>query len=271
MAIQQPRNTPAPEIKVFDMRALWRLGFWGSSAAMALAAVVIVTQSDIGTQRLQVAIANIRDPALPARTAVAQVAPRNTDAENEARRLSETVRALAADRDRLQKRIAGLERNLEDMTGSIRVASAATRAATPTPAPAAAPPKTAQPAAASSTPNVPLLQTFPPAIVTASVETAWPSDEPSAPKEFGVDIGGASSIETLRANWLAVKARFGPLFVGMRPVVGVRERKSGQAELRLIVGPLPSNAAAAKLCATLSLAQSVCHPAAFEGQRLAAR
>ena len=45
--------------------------------------------------------------------------------ENETRRLSETVQALTADRDRLLARVASLERSLEDVTSSIKRQAAA--------------------------------------------------------------------------------------------------------------------------------------------------
>ena len=281
MAIKAQLPTPNTEkaskveIKPFDMHALWRLGFWGSSAAVALAAVVIVTQSDTGTQRLQVAIANITDSSAPAPIAVAQLIPRKTETDAETRRLADNIRTLTADRDRLLARVGGLERSLDDMTGSIRAANAANRASAPTPAPVIAPPKTAPvatSAAPAAPPAAPALQTFPPPLVTVSVTPTWPSAErPSGPGGIGIDLGGAASIGGLRAQWLAIKAQHGPLLVGMQPVVIMRETQGGSPELRLIVGPLANGAAAAALCATLNAARAACRPAAYEGQRLATR
>ncbi len=243
MAIKAQVAAPKPKNKPFDMRALWRLGFWGSSAAVALAAVVIVTQSDTGAQRLQVAVANVRDPAMPALPTIAQLIPRDADSAGETRRLAAAVRDLRNDRDRLLTRIAGLERNLDDMTGSIKTAPASARSEAHT--------ASAAPAITNVTPA--------------------PAELTAARMEFGADIGGAASMEALRSQWAAAKANHGPLFEGLLPVVGVNESRPGMPELRLIVGPLANAAAAAKLCTTLAAARMACRAAVFEGQRLAAR
>lgn len=261
MALKAQPPTPKRNNRPFDMYALWRLGFWGSSAAVALAAAAIVLQSDIGAQRLQVAIASARDLASPAPPAAAELTPRNLDAESETRQLAEAVRVLTSDRDRLLTRVAGLERNLDDITGSIKAA----------PAPASAP-ALPSPPAPSMAAIAPLLPNFPPAISGEGATAAWPI-APAGPaasrSEFGVDIGGAASMEALRAQWAAAKARHGPLFEAMQPLASTRQSRSGLPELRLIVGPLPDAAAAAKLCAALAAARASCRSAVFEGQRLA--
>ena len=85
---------------------------------------------------------------------------------------------------------------------------------------------------------------------------------------IGVDIGGAASMQALRAQWTTAKANYGLLFEGLRPVVAVREIRPGVPELRLILGPLANTAAAAKLCAALAAAHVSCRKTVFEGQRL---
>ena len=95
---------------------------------------------------------------------------------------------------------------------------------------------------------------------------------PGSKTEFGLDLGGASTIEGLRALWSHGPAAARPLLEGLRPVVQLREsRAPGGIELRLVAGPLPNAAAAARLCATLTAAGAPCQPAVFDGQRLAAR
>ena len=261
MAIKALLPTRKPARWPFDMRALWRLGVWGASAGVALTALVIVLQSDIGAQRLHATIAKARDAATPALPAAAQNVARNPDAESETRWLSEAVRVLAFERERLNLRVASLERNLEDITGSIKNASAA------------APPPVAAPAVAGTAIIAPLVPSFSPVSVSDKLASVWQSaPEPPEPvataAAIGVDIGGAASMQALRSQWTTAKANYGPLFEGLRPVVAVREIRPGVPELRLIVGPLANPVAAAKLCAALTDARVSCRKAVFEGQRL---
>ena len=99
-----------------------------------------------------------------------------------------------------------------------------------------------------------------------------PSIEQGAARaEFGADIGGAPSMDGLRTLWSVVRNNFPQFFENLRPVVALREHRSGTVELRLIVGPLPDAAAATRLCASLVTAGLDCQAAAFEGQRLTLR
>jgi hypothetical protein len=190
------------------------------------------------------------------------------------------VRKLAADRDRLNERLASLEQNLDDMTGSIKtvmLANAAVEsvkeppknkdkvAVVPPPAvaaPASVPTPVVQPAA-PTTPGI----SGPVAPPTASNEAAQadnvplppvriagvPADEPAiaavpAKLEYGIDLGGRSTMDGLREHWLTVKANHGPLLAGLYPV-----------------------AAATKLCAKFSAVHAACRTARFFGEELAQR
>ena len=111
---------------------------------------------------------------------------------------------------------------------------------------------------------------------TASVPTPAPEpaaiSEPAAkpvPRtEFGVDLGGANSVEGLRALWRGL-ANTRELN-GLRPIMIVRERNGGYGmQLRLIAGPLTDAATAARLCAALIENKRTCETAVFDGQRLA--
>lgn len=90
---------------------------------------------------------------------------------------------------------------------------------------------------------------------------------------FGVDLGGANSVEGLRALWRgALKSssrHLGPL----QPVIMIRERNDGMGlQLRLVAGPLSDAAAAARICATLLTENNrACETSVYEGQRLALR
>ena len=77
-----------------------RFAAWGGAAALALAIVVLISQTPIGSERLQLALAQTRTPEPQA---IASVPPRVVVDAEETRRLAEAVRRLAADRDRLQR------------------------------------------------------------------------------------------------------------------------------------------------------------------------
>jgi len=65
-----------------------------------------------------------------------------------------------------------------------------------------------------------------------------------------------------------VKANFGPLLTGLHPLAA-RVRRPGATDVRLLVGPLPSVAAATQLCTRFAAARVTCRPVKFDGQRLA--
>ena len=90
--------------------------------------------------------------------------------------------------------------------------------------------------------------------------------------EFGVDLGGAPTVEGLRTLWNNAKTRHATLLESLRPIVAIRESaRPGSVELRLVVGPLPSAALAQRMCVVITATGSVCQPAVFDGQRLAMR
>jgi cell division septation protein DedD len=243
----------------FGLRDLARIGTWGMLAAGAVVVVVYAATTDAGEDRIMLALAQLRGTAQPPPRV--QVARGFEQAE--AHRLSETVRLLAADRERLIARISTLERNFDDLTGSISRA-----------APTALPPATSEPAAV---PTTPLSQASPPVSATPQA-TASPqapaatSDNTATRTEFGIDLGAAANVEGLRALWTAAKAKHGGLLEGLRPLMVVRESaRPGGVELRLVAGPIANAASAARLCATLVAVGATCQPATFDGQRLAMR
>jgi hypothetical protein len=281
-------KTPAqPDEDRFDLRALFRLAAWGGGAALALSLAVFATRSETGAQRLAAAYGGATQTAARA----------NTDSlvrmqvTEETRRLSEGVRTLSADRDRLLARVTVLERNLEDVTGSIKRA--------PEPKPDANPASSPLPASNSIT-----ALTGPTALATANSISTIPANvqrrvasvpaRPLAPvpapgspssiapsdvettqsvattSEFGVDIGGGINFEALRDLWTAARTTHGAALNGLRPVISVREGEKG-IELRLVAGPLTNAAAAAKICAALAAGGWSCKAALFDGQKLTAR
>ena len=193
-----------------------------------------------------------------------------SDQEAEQRRLGEAIRTLAADRDRLLARLSTLERNLEEVTGSIaaaaahRNAAASCRVAARRGIAAAAPALPPPPSPTAPSPS---------RVAAGHLATGSPAaaESVATKTEFGVDLGGNASIEGMRALWTHAEGRASPaLLEGLRPVIAVREgQKAGSLELRLVAGPLPNASIAARLCAALAPPGQACQPAVFDGQRLA--
>ncbi len=76
-----------------------------------------MSQTPTGAERLHLALAQTQ-PEQP--QAIAALPPRVVVDEAATKRLADAVRALTADRDRLNARIVSLERNFDDMPGSIK-------------------------------------------------------------------------------------------------------------------------------------------------------
>jgi hypothetical protein len=250
----------------FGTAGLIRLGLWGGTAAICLLAVALATKTEAGKSRIAAAYA----PAGAAEPALRLPAARQ--AEIETRRLTETIRSLAEDRDRLLARMTALERNYEDVTGSIGRLANAARAPSAPAAPAAPPPAIEPPAPVASAPAGTPVPAAAPHAAPVAAGTAEPAAEPVPIKaEFGVDIGGGPTLASLRSAWERIRRNHAALLEGLRPVIAIRDGRGGQVELRLVVGPIGNAAAAARLCAALAAAGLSCQPTMFEGQRLALR
>jgi hypothetical protein len=248
-----------------DMRGLVRLGSWGAAAVGALLLAVLAVQSDTGARRVA--------GAMNQRPAATQLAARQ-DIEGETKRLVESVRTLSSDRDRLLARVTVLERNLEDVTGSVgRIGSAQSAATQSSPLPPVQLPQGPSVITSISAPQT--IAAFPSNRIasghSAARGTAPAPDSVATATDFGVDIGGGPTVESLRDLWISAKGTHGGIFDGLRPVISVRDGKPGTAELRLVVGPLSNASAAAKICASLAASGWTCRPAVFDGQRLALR
>jgi hypothetical protein len=242
--------------KTVTMQSLWRLVVWGATAAGAMLIAVLVSRSGVGSQRAEVALSSLGGSLAPVQSgqaptqAATPAAARPFDAQAETKRLSEAVRNLTADNDQLKARLATVEHNIDDVTGSIarQVEPAKTTAgAAPKPWPDTGPPVPATPAAIAAVvaPTLPL------------------------PMEYGVDIGSALSIQALRARWAGIRSAHPQLFDGLVPTVTLQEiPRSNHPELRLVVGPLANADAAAKLCAALVPYRLFCEPTIFAGQHL---
>ncbi len=250
-----------------DMRGLMRLGSWGAAATGALLIAVLSVQTDTGARRM----AGARSADSSSAT---QLAARRQELETETRRLVESIRTLSSDRDRLLARVTVLERNLEDVTGSVsRIGNAQNATAQSSPLPPVQLPQ--GPSVMTSISAPPTVTAFPSARIatghSAARGAAPAPDSVATITDFGVDIGGGPTIESLRDLWISAKGTHGSIFDGLRPVISVRDGKAGTAQLRLVVGPLSNASAAAKICASLAASGWTCRPAVFDGQRLALR
>jgi hypothetical protein len=173
---------------------------------------------------------------------------------------------------------------MNDVTGSVtkQLAAVKAKAAGPWPADAKPQPITAAdiasimaPAAGFETPAPSPPQTRPasaaPPEPQASVDLP-PIATPAAakPREYGVDIGAALSIQTLHARWLGIRSAHPQLFDKLTPTVMLREiPKTKRVELHLVAGPLASSEAAARLCLELASFRLYCHPTVFGPDRVA--
>lgn len=287
--------------QMLDASLMWRASLWGGAAILALAMAVLITLTDVGSQQLRMIFAS--EPAPKLITQADFVLRAEAEAQkHETLRLEAQVSELVADRERLNARIASLEQNLSDMTGSIKRELAAV-AATTQPLPAVSAPSTASPTrlepvdkaearkhdtksearieTKAETGVEPIVKPERAATADASPQAAPPLGEPirlppmriasnsgdPTGKEIGVDLGGARSMDIMHARWAAVKANFGPLLQGLYPVVA-HETRAGMVPYRLIVGPLPNAAAAAQICARFAASKVTCRSTKFAGEQL---
>jgi hypothetical protein len=114
------------------------------------------------------------------------------------------------------------------------------------------------------------------AITPKVTDEAEPDSTPEALElvarrtEFGVDVGGANSVPGLRALWHGLlKSRTNAALTTLRPIIVIKENNNGLGmQLRLVAGPINDAAAAAKICASLTVNDRGCTTTVFEGQRL---
>src|SRR6516165_1196304 len=125
-------------------RSLWRLVIWGTLAGVSLFIAIISAYSGhrataaVASSYLVGSQAGDQETAQQ-RAALADLRAQSMSNAEETRRLSEAVRTLAADRDQLASRVAGLERGYDNVTGSVKRPGASPAAQANPPAINAAP------------------------------------------------------------------------------------------------------------------------------------
>jgi hypothetical protein len=252
--------------------SVWRQAGWGLAAMAALFVAVLSSRDDLAMQRIGALLVSFN--LMPAQPAVHKF-----DAEGAARQLAQALHGLAEDRDRLATRLASLERDMDDRTGSIKNQIEAVKAAKsePPPWPDTAPPLPMTPAdiAAMVKPvsPAPAAAANPPSSSPPAAAAADPSPaevSPSTATAYGADIGTASTMKALHARWSGLRAAHPALFDGLQPLVSLKQnRRTSRTELHLVVGPYSNADAAAQFCDFVVPFHLACRPAMFDGSRLA--
>lgn len=257
--------------KPFTIAHLWRMTLWGATAASALLVAVLATRGEPGSQRIAALFSVGGNSKI-------QVATRPLDAQAQTRQLAEAVRGLTRENSELKSRLAAVEQNMDDITGSVAKQIAKVKAETANPWPPDAKPEPVTPAiiasimspAGQGSNGFGALFPSPPPTSPATQSPGEAANPAAAPTLYGVDVGGALSIEVLRARWLGVRSAHRRLFEGLTPTVLLRQLpKTSCVELRLVVGPFASSEAAARLCAALAPYRLFCQPTAFDSQHIA--
>ncbi len=100
----------------FNGRVFFRLCAWASAAMLALVLAVAAGRTELGSQRFRAAVTAIfsapdeRDPDLSR-----QIAALSTGVEREMQRQAEMIRVLAMERGAAAERVAGLERQVNEL------------------------------------------------------------------------------------------------------------------------------------------------------------
>jgi hypothetical protein len=243
------------------MQRLRRLTVWGGTAACAVLVAALASRSPVGLERITLALNGSDQQA---------AAPPPFNAQAATERLADAVRGLATNDAEIKTRLASVEHDMDDVTGSVSKQIAAVQAASVARRAEDGPTviATATQTTAMATPDSPPRAA---AAMLAAIQPPADATLPAIPgAQFGVDIGSGLTIEALRVRWVVIRSAHPELFVGLQPVISVKEvPHASRVELRLVAGPIAQPAAATQLCATLSALGQFCQPTFFDGQRLA--
>ena len=249
--------------RAFTMDGLRRLAVWGAAAAAAVLAVALTGRSDVAVDRLALVLHHPKLAATPP-----------FDAQAVTEQLAAAVRGLKANDEDVKSRLAAVEHDMDDFTGSIskqiKAADASRHGDGPSVvATAAASASTVAPVDIPSAVAPMFLPVPAPSTAKAAEESALP---PLPKTAFGVDIGSGLTLQALRQRWAALRTAHPQLFEGLEPIISVREvPHSNRIELRLVAGPIAQPATAAQLCAQLAALGLYCQPTIYDGQHLALR
>ena len=295
LSADQDSNFLAAE-EPLDRGTLWRLGGIGVVAIASLVGAVLAQQSSATWNRAPAATTAQLD--MQSR----QIERITQETQTEFNRMALAVDQLNNDRDKIKSRVAtveaasaALKRTVTtlDSPGYIQAAinmyqttpALSDPSFTVAKAPAVTEPAPAAPESIAAAPpeniaTLPqILVTAPPELpptfvvepdTTGSVTQTTPplSVTPTAviQTQFGIDLGGAKSVEGLRAMWRGL-IKTDPSVADLQPILKVRERGAG-VQFRLVAGPFNDAAEAARHCAVWTGRGRACEMSAFEGQRI---
>ncbi len=243
--------------RVFTMQGLRRLAVWGAAAASAVLVVVLASRSEVAAERFALILHHPKPAAAPV-----------FDAQAATAQLAEAVQGLKANDEQLQSRLAAVEHNVDDVTGTITKQIQAVAASRHEDGPSLA--ATALASASIAPVDIPPAPAS--AVLPATIKTEPEIAAPPPKTAFGVDIGSGLTLQALRMRWAAIRTAHPQFFESLEPIISVREvPHTNKIELRLVAGPIAQPGAAAQLCAQLAALGLYCQPTIYDGQHLALR
>ena len=102
------------------------------------------------------------------------------------------------------------------------------------------------PPAMATPPTIAAPVPLPPTRTASAAPDAQVGAVPAATRQIGIDIGGAISLEALRAQWATIR-KAEPGQIGLKPAFMLRHKVSGATDYRLVLGPLANSTAALRL------------------------
>src|ERR1700735_4893859 len=94
--------------RAFTMQGLRRLALWGAAAASAVLVLVLASRSEIAAERFALILPHPSPAPAPV-----------FDAQAATAQLAEAVQGLKANDEQLQSRLAAVEHDMDDVTGTI--------------------------------------------------------------------------------------------------------------------------------------------------------
>ncbi len=169
---------------------------------------------------------------------------------------AEKLELLKLELEAMSTRIAGLESSLGSLTAAIPAAPERRSEN-------AAPPESADPVQVAVAPLP--AEGFGD---EAAAFTALPIENGGATKTlFAVALAVTDKKEKLRGSWRELTARHGKMLEGLEPR-SITETKAGARRWKLVAGPFPNAADAAKVCARLRSEKRACAETVFAGEAL---
>lgn len=245
---------------------------WAASAFFALGLVVYTSTTNRGGERLAAlpgALGELIGQAQgPSPSQLASIVNQEVDT------VREETRRLIAERARLEQRLARLERDVDDVTGSTRRGNDVTGSIAPSEPRVAA--RDSAPLSLPAARDGGRPSELP---IARSGQGSADNDLASASggitlatrSQFGLDLGSENTMTALRLRWQRLSERNKAALARLEPLVAIRDGINGQPVLYLVAGPLNDVADAAALCAQLRQLNVNCQPTVYDGQRLALR